>query len=70
MDIQDIKKIPRAKRILLVQEIWDSLEHKEDLELSDEVKAELDHRLARHESGEATYFSLEEVREKLAKVRK
>ncbi|GMN12115.1 hypothetical protein MTsPCn9_34480 [Croceitalea sp. MTPC9] len=70
MDIQDIKKIPRAKRILLVQEIWDSLEHKEDLELSDEVKAELDHRLARHESGEATYFSLEEVREKLAKLRK
>tara|TARA_A100000171_G_C2136917_1_gene151018 strand:+ start:839 stop:1051 length:213 start_codon:yes stop_codon:yes gene_type:complete len=70
MDLQEIKKIPRAKRILLVQEIWDSLEQKEDLELSDEVKAELDHRLARHESGEATYFSLEEVREKLAKLRK
>ena len=70
MDIQEIKKLSASKRILLAQEIWDSIEDKEqEIELTDEIKTELDRRLERHKSGEAKYYSLEEVREKIAKKR-
>lgn len=69
MDIQEIKKLPIAKRILLVQDIWDSLEAKEDIQLTEEVKAELDSRIEHHKSGKATYYTLEESRARNAKVR-
>ena len=69
MDIKEINKLSRTKRILLVQDIWDSLEDKEDLELSEEVKAELDRRIEHHESGKATYYSMEESRARNAKLR-
>lgn len=69
MDIQEIKKWPKVKRILLVQDIWDSLEDKEDIELTEEVKTELDSRIEHHKSGKATYYTLEESRERNAKVR-
>ena len=49
MDIEEIKKLPKAKQILLVQDIWDSLGKDKDFELSEEVKAELDGRLDRLE---------------------
>lgn len=71
MELQkEIKKLPIAKRILLVQDIWDSIEKKQDLALSDEIKAELDNRIERHKSGQAHYFSVEEVRQKLSQLRK
>jgi len=69
MDIKEIKKMPVAMRILIVQDIWDSIENKDGIELSEEIKAELDSRIERHESGEATYYSLEESRERNAKFR-
>lgn len=69
MDIQEINKLSRTKRILLVQDIWDSLEDKEDIQLSEEVKAELDSRIEHHKSGKAKYYTLEESRERNSKVR-
>lgn len=69
MEIKGIKNIPVAKRILLVQEIWDSIEDKQEIELSDEIKIELDNRLERHNSGKAKYYSLEESRARNAKLR-
>jgi putative addiction module component (TIGR02574 family) len=40
-----------AERLELVEELWDSLaEHAEDVPLTDEMRAELDRRLAEHEA--------------------
>ena len=71
MDIKELKKIPVAERILLVQELWDSIEHegKQEIDLSNEIKAELDKRIDRHRSGKAKYYTVEEVRERNAKRR-
>ncbi|MBW8245189.1 addiction module protein [Muricauda oceani] len=69
MDIQDIKKMPVAKRILIAQDIWDSIEDKDSIELSDEMKTELDSRIDHHKSGGAKYYSLEESRKRNAKLR-
>jgi len=69
MDIQEINKLSRTKRILLVQDIWDSLEDKQDIELPEEVKTELDSRIEHHKSGKATYYTLEESRERNNKIR-
>lgn len=69
MDINEIKKLPKAKQILLAQDIWDSLEKDKDIVLSDETKAELDRRIALDDSGTGTYYSLEESRKRNAKLR-
>ncbi len=69
MDIQDIKKMSPSKRIVLVQEIWDSIDS-DSIELTDAIKAELDSRLERHEKGEGQNYTLEEARAKWAEKRK
>jgi len=69
MDLTEIKKMPLAKRILLVQEIWDSIRN-ESIELTDAVKKELDNRLVRHKRREAKYFTLKEVKSMLAEKRR
>ena len=61
--------MPVAKRILIVQEIWDSVEDKGSIELNDETKAELDRRIDHHKSGNAKYYSLEESRKRNSKLR-
>lgn len=71
MDIKELKKMPVAKRILLAQELWDSIDDgdKQKMNLSDEIKAELDNRIEHHRSGKATYYTIEEIRERNAKKR-
>lgn len=56
MDIQGIKKMPVAKCILIAQDIWDSIEDKDSIELNDGTKAELDRCIAHHTSGNAKYY--------------
>ena len=68
MNIKEIKKLPKAKQILLAQDIWDSLE-KDGIELSNEIKSELDSRLKHHSSGKAKYYSLEESRKRNTAIR-
>lgn len=69
MEIKDVRNIPVVKRILLAQEIWDSIKDKQEIELSDEIKVELDNRIERHNSGKRKYYSLEESRTRNAKLR-
>ena len=66
----EILKMPTDKKILLANDIWDSISNKQELELSDDIKAELDNRIERHESGEAKYYTLEEIRERISKRRR
>jgi len=69
MDIKEILKMSASRRILLAQEIWDSVPEN-SIELSDSIKQELDNRLKIHDSNEMKYFTLEEVKNKLAQERK
>lgn len=69
MDIQEYKKLSPSKRILLAQEIWDSIDG-ESIELTDAIKKELDSRLERHKSGKSKYYTLDEVKSMLAEKRK
>ena len=69
MSIQEINKLSRTKRILLVQKIWDSLEDKQGIELSEEVRIELDSRIEHLKSGKAKYYTLEESRGRNNKIR-
>jgi len=64
MDINDFSKLSSSKRILLAQQLWDSVLDKE-FEISDAIKSELDNRLTEHEKGNMKYFSREEINEKL-----
>lgn len=69
MDIQEIKKMSQSKRILLAQEIWDSI-NEDSIELTDAIKKELDNRLERHRLGKANYHTLDEVKAMLVDKRK
>ena len=65
MDKDEILKMSPAKRILLAQEIWDSVPEN-SIEVSDPIKDELNRRLASHKRKEMVYYTPEEVRTKLA----
>ena len=66
MDIKEILKMSASRRILLAQEIWDSVPEN-SIELTDSIKKELDNRLESHESKVMKYYTMEEIKNKLAK---
>jgi putative addiction module component (TIGR02574 family) len=55
-----------AERILYVQDLWDRIaEHPEDVPVTDEMKAELDRRLAEHRADPSTAVPWETVKARL-----
>lgn len=68
MKLKDIDKYSNAEKIILAEELWDSVA-KNDLELSDEVKRELDIRLKNLEEGKTQLYSWEEVKAHLKSIR-
>lgn len=68
MKLKDIDKYSNAEKIILAEELWDSVA-KNDLELSDEVKRELDIRLKNFEEGKTQLYSWEEVKAHLKSIR-
>jgi putative addiction module component (TIGR02574 family) len=69
MKIKDIKKYSNAEKIILAEQLWDSVAKKE-IELSDEIKKELDNRLQIIEEGKTKYYSWNEVKNHLKEIRK
>ena len=61
MSIQEIMKLPLAEKILLVEQIWDSLDHQE-LEITDAQKSELDRRKKLDENGQMSWHTWSEVK--------
>jgi putative addiction module component (TIGR02574 family) len=62
----EIRSLPVSDRLDLVEQIWDSIaEDQEQLELSEEHKAELDRRLAAHEADPESGSTWEEVEQRL-----
>jgi putative addiction module component (TIGR02574 family) len=62
----EIKKLSVAERMLIVEEIWDSIaKDQESLMVTDAQKKELDRRIALHNSNPGQGRSWEEIRDRL-----
>jgi len=68
MQIKDLSDYSNAEKIVLAEQIWDSIS-KKDILISEEVKYELDHRLQKLEEGENELYTWEEVKNHLKKIR-
>lgn len=64
MKVKDLDKYTSAEKIILAEQLWDSIS-KKDVELSDEVKKELDMRLQNLEDGKSQLYSWDEVKKLL-----
>jgi putative addiction module component (TIGR02574 family) len=63
---QEVKKLSVAERILLVEEIWDTIAaEQESLEVTEAQKRELDRRLEAYESSPGDGSSWEEVKQRI-----
>ena len=68
MKLKDIEKYSNAEKIILAEQLWDSVS-KKNFELSQDVKYELDHRLQVLEEGKTKLYTLDEVKAHLKKIR-
>jgi putative addiction module component (TIGR02574 family) len=64
--IEDIKKLSVAERILIVEDIWDSIfSSEEDFPITDEQKKELDSRLDAYKKNPNEGKSWKEVKDNI-----
>jgi putative addiction module component (TIGR02574 family) len=68
MEIKDLSKYSTAEKIILAEQLWDSIS-KKDIELSHEIQQELDVRLQLLEEGKTELYSMEEVKKHIIKIR-
>lgn len=68
MEIKNLSKYSNAEKIVLAEQLWDSISKKE-LDLSDELKRELDIRLKNLEEGKSELYTWEEVKKHLKSIR-
>mgnify|MGYP003599953211 CR=1 FL=1 len=68
MEITNLNKISTAEKIVLAAQLWDSISKKE-IEISSEIKSELDFRLQKVEEGTTEYYTWDEVKKHLDSVR-
>lgn len=68
MKIKDLDKYTNAEKILLAEELWESVS-KEKLELPDAVKQELDRRISLVEEDKTEFYTWEDVKNTLKKNR-
>jgi putative addiction module component (TIGR02574 family) len=60
-NLQNILKLSIAERLLLLEELWNSIPSGE-ISIKDSHKKELDKRLARMKRGETRFFTWDEVK--------
>ena len=68
MKIKDLDKYTNAEKILLAEELWESVS-KEKLELPHAVKQELDRRISLVEEDKTDFYTWEDVKNTLKKNR-
>jgi putative addiction module component (TIGR02574 family) len=67
-DIPEISKLSTSERILLVEDLWDSISLDEaDVPVPESHKTELNGRLRKYESAPGALLSLEELRGRIEK---
>ena len=69
MEIKDLSKYSNAEKIILAEQLWDSVS-KNEISLSYEIQQELDVRLQLLEEGKTELYSWEEVKKFISKIRK
>lgn len=62
--MQEILELSIAERILMIEKIWDSIDH-DNIPTSPLQEKELDSRLNRYSQGETTFVSWDEVKKEL-----
>ncbi|MDP9079820.1 MAG: addiction module protein [Bacteroidota bacterium] len=62
--MQEILELSVAERILMIEKIWDSIDHN-NLEMPENHKEELDQRLDRYEKGETKFYSWTDIKSEL-----
>lgn len=68
MKIKDLDKYTNAEKILLAEELWESVS-KEKLALSDAMKQELDRRISLVEEDKTEFYTWEDIKNMLKKNR-
>jgi len=68
MKVKDLDRYSNAEKIILAEQLWDSVS-KDDVEISDDVKTELDIRLKNLEKGKTKLYSWDEVKAHLNSLR-
>ncbi|OXA91655.1 addiction module protein [Flavobacterium hercynium] len=68
MEIKNLSKYSNAEKIILAEQLWDSVS-KEELDISDDVKRELDIRIQNLEEGKSELYSWDEVKAHLKAIR-
>jgi len=68
MELKNLSKYSTAEKIILAEQLWDSISKKE-ITISKEIEEELDHRLQILEEGKTELYTLEEVKSHLNKLR-
>jgi putative addiction module component (TIGR02574 family) len=66
MKIKDLDKYTNAEKILLTEELWESVSKKK-LELSDAMKQELDRRISLVEEDKTEFYTWEDVKNYIRK---
>ena len=62
--MQEILELSVEDRILMIEKIWDSIDH-ENMPMLDAHKAELDRRLERYQKGETSFVSWDAIKREL-----
>jgi len=68
MEIKNLSKYSDAEKIVLAEQLWDSVS-KDDLEISDAAKRELDIRIQNLEEGKTELYTWDEVKAHLRSIR-
>lgn len=67
-DLPEISKLSTPEKILLVEDLWDSISADEaSIPVPESHKAELDARLKRYESSPGALLSLDDLRARIEK---
>jgi len=69
IQLQEILELSVAERILMIEKIWDSIDHNK-LAVPDTHKQELDRRLDRYNRGETTFVSWDDIKKELNSYKK
>lgn len=68
MEIKNLSKYSNAEKIVLAEQLWDSVS-KENLEVSDDVKREFDICIENLEEGKTELYTWDELKAHLRSIR-
>jgi putative addiction module component (TIGR02574 family) len=68
MEIKNLSKYSNAEKIVLAEQLWDSVS-KNEIEISDEVERELDIRIKNLEEGKTELYTWDAVKSHLKTIR-